>query len=156
MTGYVAKATDSATWDNLDDTKDTMQEGDRMYAVDLSAKLGVVDSYVTYYKADTENDNEIWNVGVAVPVVKDLKLSAEYLHGNDQNDGDNNGYVVGLAYKALKLQSRQLGVYANTMISRRLPSLNTPLTVMLRSTSVPLMVKTQLLQEQLMVSKVMK
>ena len=113
LTGYVAKATDSATWDNLDDGTDAMQEGDRMYAVDLSAKLGVVDSYVTYYKADTENDNEIWNVGVAVPVVKDLKLSAEYLHGDDQNDGDNNGYVVGLAYKGAKAAKvGSWGVYA--------------------------------------------
>ena len=114
LTGYVAKATDAGTWDNLDDDKvDGMEDGDRMYAVDLSAKLGVVDSYVTYYKADTINDNEIWNVGVAVPVIKDLKLSAEYLHGDDQNDGDNNGYVVGLAYKGAKAAKvGSWGVYA--------------------------------------------
>ena len=110
LTGYVAKAADSAKWDN--DGK--LEDNDRMYAVDLSAKLGVVDSYVTYYKADTLNDNEIWNVGVAVPVVKDLKLKAEYMHGDADADGDNNGWVAGLAYggaKASKVGS--WGVYAN-------------------------------------------
>ena len=118
LTGYVGKSVDSATWDNLDDDKDAagngvMEDGDRVYIADLSAKLGVVDSYVTYYKADTLNDNEIWNVGVAVPVVKDLKLSAEYLHGDDQNDGDDNGYVVGLAYKGAKAaKAGSWGLYA--------------------------------------------
>ena len=113
LTGYVGKAVDSATWDNLNDVKGAMEDGDRLYIADLSAKLGVVDSYVTYYKADTLNDNEIWNVGVAVPVVKDLKLSAEYLHGDDQNDGDDNGYVVGLAYKGAKAAKvGSWGIYA--------------------------------------------
>ena len=85
-----------------------------MYAVDLSAKLGVVDSYVTYYKADTKNDNEIWNVGVAVPLVEKLSLKAEYMHGDAAEKGDDNGYVVGLAYggaKASKVGS--WGIYAN-------------------------------------------
>ncbi len=120
LTGYVGKAVDSGTWDNLDDVtiKDdpanALQEDDRVYAVDLSAKLGVVDSYVTYYKADTLNDNEIWNVGVALPVAKDLKLSAEYLHGDDQRDGDNNGWAAGLAYKGAKASTPgSWGIYAN-------------------------------------------
>ena len=120
LTGYVGKAVDSGTWDNLDDVtiKDdpanALQEDDRVYAVDLSAKLGVVDSYVTYYKADTLNDNEIWNVGVALPVAKDLKLSAEYLHGDDQGDGDNNGWAAGLAYKGAKASTPgSWGIYAN-------------------------------------------
>ena len=110
LSGYVAKAADSGSWDNYD----KLEDGDRMYAVDLSAKLGVVDSYVTYYKADTYNDNEIWNVGVAVPVVKDLKLSAEYMHGDALLDGDDNGYVVGLAYKGAKASKvGSWGIYAN-------------------------------------------
>ena len=109
LTGYVAKAVDSDSWDN-----GAMEDGDRMYAVDLSAKLGDIDSYVTYYKADTLNDNEIWNVGVAVPVVKDLTLKAEYMHGDDQNDGDNNGWAAGLAYKGAKASKvGSWGIYAN-------------------------------------------
>ena len=109
LTGYVAKAVDSGSWDN-----GGMEDGDRMYAVDLSAKLGVVDSYVTYYKADTLNDNEIWNIGVAVPVVEDLTLKADYMIGDDNNDGDSNGYVVGLAYKGAKASKvGSWGLYAN-------------------------------------------
>ena len=109
LSGYVAKAVDSGSWDN-----GAMEDGDRMYAVDLSAKLGVVDSYVTYYKADTANNNEIWNVGVALPVIEDLTLKAEYMNGDAAIDGDDNGYAVGLAYggaKASKVGS--WGVYAN-------------------------------------------
>ncbi len=128
LTGYVGKAADSGTWDNLGDatvvdSKDkvvgtALQEDDRVYIADLSAKLGVVDAYVTYYKADTLNENEIWNVGVALPVVKDLKFTAEYMHGDaevgDIVDVDNNGYAFGLAYKGAKAsQPGSWGVYAN-------------------------------------------
>ena len=128
LTGYVGKAADSGTWDNLGDatvvdSKDkvvgtALQEDDRVYIADLSAKLGAVDAYVTYYKADTLNENEIWNVGVALPVVKDLKFTAEYMHGDaevgDIVDVDNNGYAFGLAYKGAKAsQPGSWGVYAN-------------------------------------------
>ena len=110
LTGYVAKAVDSdGTWDN-----GALKDDDRMYAVDLSAKLGDIDSYVTYYKADTLNDNEIWNVGVAVPVVKDLTLKAEYMHGDDTKDGDSNGWAAGLAYKGAKASKvGSWGIYGN-------------------------------------------
>ena len=128
MTGYVGKAADSGTWDNLGDATITdangkvlgtaLQEDDRVYIADVSATIGVVDAYATYYKADTLNDNEIWNVGVALPVVKDLKLSAEYMHGDakvgDYVDLDNNGYAFGLAYKGAKAaKPGSWGVYAN-------------------------------------------
>ena len=114
LTGYVGKAVDSGTWDNLDDVKGDLEDGDRLYAVDLSSKIGVVDAYVTYYKADTTNNNEIWNVGVALPVVKDLKLSAEYMNGDSDVKGDDNGYVVGLAYRGAKAaKPGSWGVYAN-------------------------------------------
>ena len=128
LTGYVGKAADSGTWDNLGDATITdvngktlgtaLQEDDRVYIADLSAKLGVVDAYVTYYKADTLNDNDIWNVGAVVPVVKDLKLTAEYMHGDakagDYVDLDNNGWAAGLAYKGAKAsQPGSWGVYAN-------------------------------------------
>ncbi len=128
LTGYVGKAVDSGTWDNLGDATITdaagkvlgtaLQEDDRVYIADVSATIGVVDAYATYYKADTLNDNEIWNVGVALPVVKDLKLSAEYMHGDakfgDYVDLDNNGYAFGLAYKGAKAaKPGSWGVYAN-------------------------------------------
>ena len=65
---------------------------------------------------DKGRDQEIWNVGVAVPVVKDLKLSAEYMYGTADNDDgyDNSGYVAGLAYKGAKAsKAGSWGVWAN-------------------------------------------
>ena len=128
VSGYVGKAADSGTWDNLGDATvvdsndkvvgTALQEDDRVYIADVSAKIGVVDAYVTYYKADTLNNNEIWNAGIALPVVKDLKFTAEYMHGDaevgDALDLDDNGYAFGLAYKGAKAsQPGSWGVYAN-------------------------------------------
>ncbi len=120
ITGYVgdaAKIYDANGALKVDeDTTLYMEEDDRLYAVDLSAKLGVVDAYVTYYNVDNGYGQEIWNVGAAVPVVKDLKLSAEYMNGSaDEDNGyDNNGYVVGLAYKGAKAaKPGSWGIYAN-------------------------------------------
>ena len=107
VTGYVGKA-DGGDFTYLSD--------DRLYIADVSAKIGVVDAYVSYYNADTIVGNEIYNAGVAFPVVKDLKLIGEYMYGEaDHDDGfDNNGYVVGLAYKGAKASKvGSWGVYAN-------------------------------------------
>ena len=59
LTGYVGKAADSGTWDNLGDATITdangkvlgtaLQEDDRVYIADVSATIGVVDAYATYY-----------------------------------------------------------------------------------------------------------
>ena len=108
LTGYVGKGASDGDWA-------TENDDDRLYIVDLTGKLGVVDAYATYYTVDNEWDQEIWNVGVAVPVVKDLKLSAEYMHGDaDELDGDNNGWTAGLAYKGAKASKPgSWGVFAN-------------------------------------------
>ena len=92
-----------------------LDDGDRLYAVDLSAKLGVVDAYVTYYDLDNQMKQELWNVGVAVPVVKDLKFVGEYMYGDaDEMDGDDSGFVAGLAYKGAKASKPgSWGIYAN-------------------------------------------
>ena len=79
---------------------------DMMYA-QLGAKLGVVDAKVGYYKFDEvaklEADDEIWTVGLALPVAKDLKLSGTYLMSDfDQYGTDDDGYVIGLDYKGAK------------------------------------------------------
>ena len=89
---------------------------DRLYAVDVTGKIGVVDAYATYYKVDNGWDQDLWNVGVAFPVVKDLKLIAEYMYGSaDEDEGlDNSGYVAGLAYKGAKASKvGSWGIYAN-------------------------------------------
>ncbi len=117
LTGYVGKAT------NFTNASD-----DRMYAVDLSTKLGVVDVYGTYYNIDAEEgavadikypalDQEIYVLGASAKVAKDLKLSAEWLHGKsdwDDYEGDKDGYVIGLAYRGAKAATvGSWGLYAN-------------------------------------------
>ena len=109
LTGYVGKA--EAT-DNIA----TYEDGDRLYIVDVTGKIGVVDAYASYYNMDNADKREIYNVGVAVPVVKDLKLSAEYMYGDADDDmgRDNSGWVAGLAYKGAKAsQPGSWGIYAN-------------------------------------------
>ena len=111
LTGFVGK---------VDDDEVEYSE-DRAYIVDLSAKLGVVDAYVSYYNLDNTNVNfregqEIYNVGAALPIAKDLKLSAEYMYGtaDDDNGYDNSGYVAGLAYQGAKASKPgSWGVWAN-------------------------------------------
>ena len=106
LTGFVGKA----------DGDELEFDDDRAYVVDLSSKIGVVDAYVTYYNLDNEIGQEIWNAGVAFPVVKDLKLTAEYMYGDadDDNGYDNSGYVAGLAYKGAKASKPgSWGVFAN-------------------------------------------
>ena len=111
LTGFVGKA----------DEDELKYDDDRVYIVDLSSKIGVVDAYVTYYTLDNTNDNdregqEIWNVGAALPLVKDLKLSAEYMYGDADHDAglDNSGWVAGLAYKGAKASKPgSWGVWAN-------------------------------------------
>ena len=104
LTGYVGKDASIGGSD------------DRLYIADLTGKFGNVDAYVSYYNVDNGDGQEIYNVGVAVPVAKDLKLSADYMYGDMDNAGDldQNGYVVGLAYKGAKAAKvGSWGIYAN-------------------------------------------
>ena len=129
ITGFVGKADASDVYAEKDvEPGDEFEVGDgksdfglydsedRLYAVDVTGKLGVVDAYATYYKVDNGMDQDLWNVGVAVPVVKDLKLSAEWMYGSaDEDEGlDNSGWVAGLAYKGAKASKPgSWGIYAN-------------------------------------------
>ena len=111
VTGYVGKGADDSDglW-GLD------QDDDRIYIADVTAKIGVVDAYASYYNVDNGASQEIYNVGAAVPVAKDLKLSAEWMYGtaDDDEDLDNNGWVAGLAYKGAKASKPgSWGVWAN-------------------------------------------
>ena len=109
LTGYVGKAESTAN-------VATYEDDDRLYIVDVTGKIGVVDAYASYYNMDNADKREIYNVGVALPIVKDLKLSAEYMYGDADVDMglDNSGWVAGLAYKGAKAsQPGSWGIYAN-------------------------------------------
>lgn len=74
-----------------------------------------------------QDDNKIWNVGVAFDIAKDLRLTADYLksdidgvtgqykgrNGEFFFDGDD-GYIIGLNYKGAKAnEPGTYGIYAN-------------------------------------------
>ena len=75
------------------------ESNDRAYFAELATKVGVVNAAVDYYKTD---DKEIWAPGVAMPLAKDVKLSAQYLKGDAVGAADEDGYTVNLAYKGAK------------------------------------------------------
>ena len=86
---------------------DDSHKADEMYYANLAAKIGVVDAGVSYYQFNEVtklgDDDKIWTVGVAFPVLKDLKLGATYLASDyDKNGADDDGYVVTLDYKGAK------------------------------------------------------
>ena len=91
----------------IDGYKDGYKAGD-MYSAELAAKLGKVDAKVGYYKFEDAYgvkglDDEIWTVGAALPIAKDLKLGATYLSADVEGyKGDDDGYVVTLDYKGAK------------------------------------------------------
>ena len=95
VTGVAAKAFDS-------NKNAVFASDDRVYVADVATKLGVVDAYVTYYNLDNKYDQDIYVVGAAMGVAKNVKLEAEWLNGDSNRKGDDNGYYVGLSYKGAK------------------------------------------------------
>jgi len=79
----------------------TAAPDDNVYIVDVATKVAGVPVYATYYKADYQ-DEEIWNVGLTLPVAKKLALKADWMNGDSQDKGDDNGYVASLAYAGAK------------------------------------------------------
>ncbi len=103
LTAWVGKGSD--------DLK--LNSEDRAYYAELATKVGVVDAVVDYYKVDGL-DKEIWAVGAALPLAKGLKLTGQYLMGDEQPGADDNGYTVSLAMGgASAAKPGSWGVYAN-------------------------------------------
>ncbi len=103
LTLGAGKASDGA---GISDATKTWK-AEEMYYANLAAKVGVVDANVGYYQFNEvkklSDDDSIWTVGVAFPVLKDLKLGAQYLASDyDTKGADDDGYVVSLDYKGAK------------------------------------------------------
>ena len=87
--------------------KDTDDKNTVAYA-ELTGKIGAVDANAAYYAfKDVEKlggeDNKIWTVGLGFDLAKDLKLAGNYIKSDYDKAGvDDDGYVVGLAYKGAK------------------------------------------------------
>lgn len=106
LTGYALKAASAGR-------VGTLNADDRVYVADLGAKIGAVNANARYFKGDTARDSEIYEAALALPVIKNLNLSASYFNGDDSNNGDSNGYIVGLSYKGAKASAPgSWGVYA--------------------------------------------
>ena len=122
LTGWAYKAASDDYVSGYDekDGKETdeslVEDGDRFYTVGVEANIGVVDTAVRYYNADNWRNQEIWEAAVAGEVVKDLTLKGAYFYGDadDFNSLDNNGWLVGLAYRGAKAsEPGSWGLYAN-------------------------------------------
>ena len=90
-------------------TGTTDEDANRLYVAGVATKVGVVDAYANYFKgngvvktpADKDGHKEIYNVGVAFDVAKDLNLAYEYMWSDKAyNEAlSKDGWVATLAYK---------------------------------------------------------
>ena len=123
LTGWAYKAASDnyvSGYDEDENGKESddslVKNGDRFYTVGVEASIGVVDTAVRYYNADNWRNQEIWEAAVAGEVAKDLTLKGAYFYGDadDFNSLDNNGWLVGLAYRGAKAsEPGSWGLYAN-------------------------------------------
>ena len=118
---------EAATIGGIDGTMAYSMEYDEVFGARVDAKIGVVDANVGYtvfndgkfngdftytdpvdkkVKTDSASvdldDNEIWNVGVAFNLAKDLRLTADYMKSDLSYKGDDDAIIVGLGYKGAK------------------------------------------------------
>ena len=95
---------------------------DRVYIVGLETKVGAVDAYANYFRADgvTDKDNqtlwdqEVYNIGLGMNVAEDLRLTYEYMWGDKEyNEAvSKDGFIVGLNYKGATDEVGTYGVHA--------------------------------------------
>ena len=95
------------------------ESSDRVYIAGLETKVGVVDAYANYFKADgvvgaKVYDQEVYNVALGMNVAKDLRLTYEYMWGDEEYDNrvSKDGYIVGLNYKGAGDEVGSYGVHA--------------------------------------------
>ena len=116
--GWAYKASSSA-WTNTGNGffDGGVEDGDRVYVAGVEGKFGVVGADLHYYKADTAREQDIWELALDGEIAKDLILRGSYFYGDsDVNgyDGDESGYLVGLAYRGAKASKPgSWGLYAN-------------------------------------------
>jgi len=112
--GLVSKATSDP--ENL-----TVESSDRIYITGLEGKVGPVDAYGTWYKASKTaygdgyvGEKEIYNIGLGMNVAKDVRLTYEYMWGDDEYNQNvsKDGYIVGLNYKGAGDEVGSYGLHA--------------------------------------------
>ena len=106
--GMVATGAD---WGDSDNTAIHAESGDMIYVAGLETKVGAVNGYFNYIKAEGINtdellgakgvDKDIYNVGLSMDVAKDLNLAYEYMWSDKKHNKEvsKDGWVASLAYK---------------------------------------------------------
>ena len=99
----------------------TEEAADSLYMVGAETKIGAVDTYVNYFKADkadigdgTFEDKEIYNIGLGFDLAKDLRLGYEYMWGDDEYNKEvsKDGWVARLDYKGAGAEVGTWGIHA--------------------------------------------
>ena len=109
VTALAAKAVDDVT----------EVSADRVYTVGAETAIGMFDVYANYVKADDKevatSDKEVYNVGLAADVAKNLELSYDYSWGDKKYDNtvSKDGFIVGLNYKGATAEVGSYGLHAN-------------------------------------------
>ena len=91
-----------------------LDSDDRIYIGTLEAALGDVDTYVAYFKTNSDMDKEIWNVGASYGF-GDFTLSAEYMRGDKEHyaNAGKDGWWADLAWKGAEAdQPGSYGIHA--------------------------------------------
>ena len=88
--------------DDNHDAWDYMNKSeDRVYVVGAQANFGAVDTYLGYFKSDSERfNNDIWNIGANYGF-GDFTLAAEYMRATEDGSDSysKNGWAADLAWK---------------------------------------------------------
>ena len=109
VTALAAKAVDDVT----------EVSADRVYTVGAETAIGMFDVYANYVKADDQavatSDKEVYNVGLAADIAKNLELSYDYSWGDKKykDTVSKDGFIVGLNYKGATAEVGSYGLHAN-------------------------------------------
>ena len=131
--GMVAKAADE---DAIEGAL-TMEDSSRIYVLGAETKIGAIDTYVNYFKADEawlkgkkeaiSDDNyrwdgksgekigekEIYNIGLGLDLAKNVRLGYEYMWGDSEYDNavSKDGWVARLDYKGAGEEVGSFGIH---------------------------------------------
>ena len=112
VSAAAGKAYDSVEVD--EEAGKLLDSDDRIYIGTLEAALGDVDTYVAYFKTNSDMDKEIWNVGASYGF-GDFTLSAEYMRGDKEHyaNAGKDGWWADLAWKGAEAdQPGSYGIHA--------------------------------------------
>lgn len=111
VSAAAGKAYDSVEVD--EEAEKLLDSDDRIYIGTLEAALGDVDTYVAYFKTNSDMDKEIWNVGASYGF-GDFTLSAEYMRGDKEyENAGKDGWWADLAWKGAEAdQPGSYGIHA--------------------------------------------